>query len=63
MTGSGKTHTMGGIESDPGVIPRSIDQIFDSIDDDKDRAFFLRVTYLEVRLLRNSPPRLAMLPV
>ncbi|CED82919.1 Kinesin-like protein [Phaffia rhodozyma] len=48
MTGSGKTYTMGGVEGDPGVIPRAIDQIFDAIDECKERVFLLRVSYLEL---------------
>jgi hypothetical protein len=50
MTGSGKTYTMGGTDEEPGVIPSAIDRVFDGIDEDKEREFLLRVSYVEVRL-------------
>uniref|UniRef100_A0A0B7ANB0 Kinesin-like protein n=1 Tax=Arion vulgaris TaxID=1028688 RepID=A0A0B7ANB0_9EUPU len=35
-TGSGKTHTMLGVQSDPGVIPRVVQSLFASIQKEKD---------------------------
>ncbi len=32
VTGSGKTHSMTGTPQDPGVLPRCLDVIFNSID-------------------------------
>jgi len=35
VTGSGKTYTMSGTATDPGIMPRSIDALFNSIKDYK----------------------------
>ncbi|XP_043276548.1 kinesin-related protein 4 [Venturia canescens] len=48
QTGSGKTYTMMGEENFPGVIPLSIDYIFDRIAHIYDREFLLRVSYIEI---------------
>ena len=48
QTGSGKTHTMSGSDAEPGVIPRAVQQVFHMINDEPDREFLLRVSYLEI---------------
>ncbi|KAJ8676006.1 hypothetical protein QAD02_011792 [Eretmocerus hayati] len=48
QTSSGKTYTMMGIPSEPGVIPMAIERIFDSIANTNGREFLLRVSYLEI---------------
>ena len=51
QTASGKTHTMLGTDSEPGVIWRSVNSIFDQIieaDDAGDRKFLIRCAYLEI---------------
>ncbi|PWN51626.1 kinesin-domain-containing protein [Violaceomyces palustris] len=48
QTGSGKTHTMSGSKQEPGVIPRAVEQVFRSIQEDPSREFLLRVSYLEI---------------
>ncbi|EST10124.1 Kinesin, motor domain protein [Kalmanozyma brasiliensis GHG001] len=48
QTGSGKTHTMSGSASEPGVIPRAVEQVFELIEDDVEREYLLRVSYLEI---------------
>ncbi|KAJ9479784.1 Kinesin-like protein KIP2 [Pseudozyma hubeiensis] len=48
QTGSGKTHTMSGSDSEPGVIPRAVEQVFQMIKDEPDREYLLRVSYLEI---------------
>jgi centromeric protein E len=52
QTSSGKTYTMRGYnEKDPGLIPLSIKQVFDSINEDKERIYSISVSYLEVFVL------------
>ncbi|KAI8640730.1 P-loop containing nucleoside triphosphate hydrolase protein [Parasitella parasitica] len=48
QTASGKTFTMMGNEAEPGVIPRSVDNVFDFIKKAITREFLLRVSYLEI---------------
>lgn len=49
QTGSGKTHTMSGSDNEPGVIPRAVEQVFSAIKEEQsDREFLLRVSYLEI---------------
>ncbi|KAL1411458.1 Kinesin-like protein kip2 [Vanrija albida] len=48
QTGSGKSHTMSGTPTELGIIPCAIDGIFDAITADCDRAFLLRVSYIEI---------------
>ncbi|BEI93295.1 uncharacterized protein CcaverHIS019_0509230 [Cutaneotrichosporon cavernicola] len=48
QTGSGKSHTMSGTHSELGIIPCAVDGIFDAITADPERAFLLRVSYLEI---------------
>lgn len=48
MTGTGKTFSMQGITSSPGVIPLAITDIFSFIRETPHREFLLRVSYLEI---------------
>jgi kinesin family protein 3/17 len=52
QTGSGKTYTMEGAWDNPGIIPRAISQIFDTIvqitSRNPESMFLVRVSYLEV---------------
>jgi centromeric protein E len=49
QTSSGKTYTMRGYDKkDPGLIPLSIKQVFDSIASDQARKYQVAVSYLEV---------------
>lgn len=48
MTGSGKTHSMQGTDTDPGIIPLAIDSLFSLISTQPDRDFIVKVSYLEI---------------
>ncbi|MCJ1477912.1 hypothetical protein MMC13_006586 [Lambiella insularis] len=48
MTGSGKTYSMKGLNSSPGIIPRAITDIFSYIRETPRREYLLRVSYLEI---------------
>lgn len=48
MTGTGKTFSMQGTASSPGVIPLAITDIFSYIRETPNREFLLRVSYLEI---------------
>ncbi|KAF9195125.1 hypothetical protein BGZ51_004552 [Haplosporangium sp. Z 767] len=48
QTSSGKTYTMSGSESQPGITPRAVEDIFMYIRENSDREFLLRVSYLEI---------------
>ncbi|CAL5212425.1 unnamed protein product [Lathyrus oleraceus] len=48
VTSSGKTHTMHGDQTSPGIIPLAIKDVFSSIQDTPGREFLLRVSYLEI---------------
>ena len=48
MTGTGKTFSMQGTASSPGVIPLAITDIFSFIRETPQREFLLRVSYLEI---------------
>ncbi|RKF53930.1 Kinesin-like protein KIN-7D, mitochondrial [Erysiphe neolycopersici] len=48
MTGTGKTFSMQGTVSSPGVIPLAITDIFSYIRETPSREFLLRVSYLEI---------------
>jgi hypothetical protein len=51
-TGSGKTHTMTGTSSAPGIIPRAISEIFSIIETtaahEKDVFFYVRLSFVEL---------------
>lgn len=48
MTGTGKTFSMQGTTTSPGVIPLAITDIFSYIRETPSREFLLRVSYLEI---------------
>lgn len=48
QTSSGKTHTMLGTPTEPGIIPLAVNRTFDSIEETVNREFLLRVSYLEI---------------
>jgi len=48
MTGTGKTFSMQGTASSPGVIPLAITDLFSYIRENPNREFLLRVSYLEI---------------
>ncbi|RKP36867.1 kinesin motor domain-containing protein, partial [Dimargaris cristalligena] len=49
QTASGKTYTMAGTPSQPGVIPQTIQEVFDYIKESSDRReYLLRVSYIEI---------------
>lgn len=48
QTSSGKTHSMLGSESDPGVTRRSIQRVFHQMIEMQDRQFLLRASYIEI---------------
>ena len=50
QTSSGKTHTMLGTQSEPGIIPMAVERIFESIGETHSREFLLRVSYLPLLL-------------
>lgn len=48
QTSSGKTHSILGTESDPGIIPRSTQDIFSIIDSNITHKYIVRVSYVEI---------------
>uniref|UniRef100_A0A0A0LHF6 Kinesin motor domain-containing protein n=1 Tax=Cucumis sativus TaxID=3659 RepID=A0A0A0LHF6_CUCSA len=48
QTNSGKTHTMRGSPTEPGIIPLAVNNLFDAIHQDADREFLLRMSYMEI---------------
>ncbi|KAL3246715.1 hypothetical protein MRX96_057451 [Rhipicephalus microplus] len=48
QTASGKTHTMMGSSSQPGLIPLTIDAIFDIIQNMPEREYLVRISYIEI---------------
>ncbi|RID71302.1 hypothetical protein BRARA_C03246 [Brassica rapa] len=48
QTNSGKTHTMRGSPTEPGVIPLAVHDMFETIYQDTSREFLLRMSYLEI---------------
>lgn len=48
QTSSGKTFTMRGSESEPGLIPLAVHEVFELIEGSQDREFLIRVSYTEV---------------
>ncbi|XP_071909918.1 kinesin-like protein KIN-7O isoform X2 [Coffea arabica] len=48
QTSSGKTHTMRGSASEPGVIPLAVYDLFKTIHEEVDREFLLRMSYMEI---------------
>ncbi|KAJ0984893.1 hypothetical protein J5N97_003249 [Dioscorea zingiberensis] len=48
QTNSGKTHTMRGSVGEQGIIPLSVHDLFQSIQEDVDREFLVRMSYMEI---------------
>ncbi|CAD6256805.1 unnamed protein product [Miscanthus lutarioriparius] len=48
QTSSGKTFTMNGSDADPGIIPRAVRDVFDTVRQADDREFLIRVSYMEI---------------
>lgn len=48
QTSSGKTYTMMGDESNPGIIPLIVSEIFTQIENTEEREFLLRIGYIEI---------------
>jgi hypothetical protein len=48
QTSSGKTYTIHGSEEDPGMIPRSVEAMFEWIENTPSRDFVMRISYLEI---------------
>ncbi|ORY32865.1 kinesin motor domain-domain-containing protein [Naematelia encephala] len=48
QTGSGKSFTMTGTDAELGIIPCAVDGVFDAITAEADRAYLLRVSYIEI---------------
>lgn len=48
QTSSGKTHTIHGSANQPGMIPQSVQSVFDWIEDHPEREYVLRVSYMEI---------------
>ncbi|KAI4386560.1 hypothetical protein MLD38_004485 [Melastoma candidum] len=48
QTNSGKTHTMRGSAAELGVIPLSVQDLFETIQKESDREFLLRMSYMEI---------------
>ncbi|KAL8096263.1 hypothetical protein AgCh_037283 [Apium graveolens] len=48
QTSSGKTFTMNGSESDPGIIHQAVNDVFRNIQMITDREFLIRVSYMEI---------------
>ena len=63
QTSSGKTHTMRGTDTEPGIIPLAVGEIFDHIGRTQEREFLLRVSYMEVQCLsqNHTSPALTLL--
>jgi hypothetical protein len=50
QTSTGKTHTMQGTSTEPGIIPQAIYECFSYVESCPTREFLFRVSYLEVRI-------------
>ncbi|KAK8770437.1 hypothetical protein V5799_013098, partial [Amblyomma americanum] len=48
QTSSGKTHTMMGTTSQPGLIPLAINAIFNIIENVPEREYLIRISYIEI---------------
>ncbi|KAF9215050.1 hypothetical protein BGZ59_002414 [Podila verticillata] len=48
QTSSGKTYTMSGTETQPGITPRAVEDVFKYIRENSEREFLLRVSYMEI---------------
>ncbi|XP_046398378.1 centromere-associated protein E-like [Ischnura elegans] len=48
QTSSGKTYTMMGEKSEAGIIPLSVNHVFNSTEKDSEREYLIRVSYMEI---------------
>ncbi|XP_038975024.1 kinesin-like protein KIN-7I [Phoenix dactylifera] len=48
QTNSGKTYTMRGSVTEPGIIPLAVHDLFQSIQEDLGREFLVRMSYMEI---------------
>ncbi|XP_049817290.1 centromere-associated protein E isoform X2 [Aethina tumida] len=48
QTSSGKTHTMLGSETSPGIMQIAVEEIFSIIMNNSDRKYLIRISYLEI---------------
>ena len=48
QTGSGKTHTMYGTKTDPGIVPRLIDDLYSKIKSVTDKQYKVTIGFLEI---------------
>lgn len=48
VTSSGKTHTMMGNPSEPGIVPQSVHQLFELIENMPSKEFLLRLSMMEI---------------
>ena len=62
-TGSGKTHSVMGSKKDPGIIPRAVEQVFQTCAAGEGRKYMVMVSYMEIYkehirdlLDPNAPP-------
>ncbi|KAJ2073101.1 hypothetical protein GGH13_002231 [Coemansia sp. S155-1] len=68
VTGAGKTHTIQGTETEPGIIPRAVEHIFMHQERDH-HDYDIRISYYEIYkeavfdLLKPHDPTLAGLPI
>jgi len=47
-TGTGKSYSMIGSEKEDGIMQRAIEDVFDLIEQDQDREYVVRASYLEI---------------
>lgn len=48
QTAAGKTHTMLGSKSNPGILPLAVNEIMEAISRARHRAFLIRCSYIEI---------------
>lgn len=48
QTASGKTHTIMGDATEPGIVPLAVQDVFNHINEQPDREFLLRASYIEI---------------
>jgi len=48
VTSSGKTHTMMGNPSEPGIVPQAVNQLFEMIENMPSKEFLLRLSMMEI---------------
>ena len=48
VTSSGKTHTMMGEPDEAGIVPRTVGQVFELIEQNPEKEYLLRLSMLEI---------------